>query len=293
MHAEIHDHKDDTQLLAPALTPPADRLSRLRAFPGQVVLVPLAAVLIATAIRLAFLSAIGTRATFLTFYPAVILAALLGGLRAGLLATVLSALAADYFWIEPAGFGIANRADWLSLSVFLGNCTIISWLTEAMLRAQTRLRHAQTETRIAAERQRAAEALRESEDRLRFALETSHTGAWDLDLVDHTSFRSLEHDRLFGYTELLPEWTYEMFLEHVLPEDRAAVDATFKQAQAAGTDWTFECRIRRTDGEIRWIWPPDVIALTRPAASAGSPGSSRTSLSGSEPRNSCANCPSG
>ena len=30
-------------------------------------------------------------------------AALYGGLRAGLLATVLSAIIADYFWIEPLG----------------------------------------------------------------------------------------------------------------------------------------------------------------------------------------------
>ena len=97
-------------------------------------------------------------------------------------------------------------------------------------------------------------ALRESEERLRFALETSHTGAWDLDLVDHTAFRSLEHDRIFGYAELLPKWTYEMFLEHVLPEDRAMVDGKFRRAMETRGDWNFECRIRRTDGQVRWIW---------------------------------------
>ena len=105
-----------------------------------------------------------------------------------------------------------------------------------------------------AERGRMEEALRESEERLRFALETSHTGAWDLDLVDHTTFRSLEHDRIFGYAELLPQWTYEMFLEHVLPEDRAMVSAKFQRAVDSQSDWSFECRIRRTDGQVRWIW---------------------------------------
>ncbi|RPI39931.1 MAG: PAS domain S-box protein [Methanoregulaceae archaeon] len=103
-------------------------------------------------------------------------------------------------------------------------------------------------------RKRAEQALEESEDRMRFALETSHTGAWDLDLTDHTARRSLEHDRVFGYTTLLPGWTYEMFLDHVLPEDRASVDAKFRHATETGGDWNFECRIRRTDGEIRWIW---------------------------------------
>jgi PAS domain S-box-containing protein len=116
---------------------------------------------------------------------------------------------------------------------------------------------------------RAEQEVRESEDRLRFALETSHTGAWDLDLSDHTAHRSLEHDRIFGYANLQPQWTYERFLEHVLPGDRAAVDETFQQATAAGSDWSFECRIRRADGAVRWIW------------GAGRP---RRDLAGGQPR---------
>lgn len=96
--------------------------------------------------------------------------------------------------------------------------------------------------------------LRESEARLNFSLRTSRTGGWDLDLVDHTAHRTLEHDRIFGYASLLPRWTYEQFLEHVLPEDRAEVDRSFREATEAQTDWSFECRIRRVDGEVRWIW---------------------------------------
>lgn len=99
-----------------------------------------------------------------------------------------------------------------------------------------------------------SEALHESKDYLRFALEIGHTGTWDLDLVDQTAHRSLEHDRIFGYDHLLPRWTYEMFLEHVVPEDRPAVDAKFHEAMAAYSEWNFECRIRRADGEVRWIW---------------------------------------
>ncbi|WP_201218937.1 PAS domain S-box protein [Halochromatium roseum] len=103
-------------------------------------------------------------------------------------------------------------------------------------------------------RKRAEAALSESEARLTFALETSHTGTWDLDLIDHTAHRSLEHDRIFGYDHLLPRWTYEMFLEHVVPEDRAEVDRCFREATAAKRDWSFTCRIQRSDGAIRWIW---------------------------------------
>ena len=105
-----------------------------------------------------------------------------------------------------------------------------------------------------AECKKVEDALQESEARMRFAMETSHIGAWDLDLVNHTAYRSLEHDRIFGYAELLPVWTYEMFLDHVLPEDRTLVAGKYQHAIDTQSDWNFECRIRRADGEVHWIW---------------------------------------
>ena len=103
------------------------------------------------------------------------------------------------------------------------------------------------------ERKQLDAALRESEDRLRFALDEIETGAWEIDLVDHSAYRSLKHDQIFGYETMLPKWTYEMFLEHIVPEDRAMVDQKFHQAMETKGDWHFECRIIRRDGEQRWI----------------------------------------
>ncbi|MEA5507712.1 PAS domain S-box protein [Halotia wernerae UHCC 0503] len=98
------------------------------------------------------------------------------------------------------------------------------------------------------------EELRESKERLRFTLQTAELGDWDLDLSNQTAHRSLRHDQIFGYESLLPKWTYEMFLEHVLPEDRAFVDAKFRTALTNNQTWDFECRIRRANGELGWIW---------------------------------------
>jgi PAS domain S-box-containing protein len=112
--------------------------------------------LLAAAIRLQFLEVLELRAAFLTFYPAVAVAALYGGLEAGLTATVVSALLADYFWMEPVGhFAIANFADLISMAVFLASCTLISYLAEAAFRAQARAYKAEEQARVAAERKQA------------------------------------------------------------------------------------------------------------------------------------------
>jgi PAS domain S-box-containing protein len=98
------------------------------------------------------------------------------------------------------------------------------------------------------------QALRESEARSKFALKMTHTGGWELDLMNYNASRTPEYDRIFGYDSNLSQWTYETFLEHVLPEDRTVLDRGFREAIAAQTDWSAQCRIRRADGEMRWIW---------------------------------------
>lgn len=118
-------------------------------------------------------------------------------------------------------------------------------------------------TQDISDRKRAESAREEAEERLRNVLQWSHTGGWDLDLRDLSAHRTLEHDRIFGYDTLLPEWNYGMFLDHVWPEDRAEVDRQFQNAVSQHREWNFECRIRRTDGAVRWIW-----AVGRPITDA-------------------------
>lgn len=104
------------------------------------------------------------------------------------------------------------------------------------------------------ERKQAEMTIQQNETRLNYSLQSAELGAWELNLADGTAWRSLRHDQIFGYQTLLPVWTFDMFLEHVLPEDRGEVKAKYDQAVATATDWRFECRIRRSDGVIRWIW---------------------------------------
>ncbi|NNC58376.1 MAG: PAS domain-containing protein [Erythrobacter sp.] len=90
-------------------------------------------------------------------------------------------------------------------------------------------------------------------DHLRLVLEVGKIGVWELDLRSGQAWRSQRHDEIFGYDEMLPEWTYEQFLSHVVEEDRDQVDALQRAAIENGSEWVFECRITRPDGQQRWI----------------------------------------
>jgi len=98
------------------------------------------------------------------------------------------------------------------------------------------------------------ERIRLFQERLEISLGAGDVGVWELDLITNNAWRSIEYDRIFGYDRLLPAWTYEMFLSHVISEDRARVDREFQQSIETQTSWNMECRIRRAKGEIRWIW---------------------------------------
>ncbi len=101
--------------------------------------------------------------------------------------------------------------------------------------------------------------LRDERERLELALSAADLGQWDLNLVTNTAHRTLRHDQIFGYDSLLPEWTYDMFLNHVIPQDRPAVDQAFQQALATGGAWNIECQIQRVDGAKRWIWVKGIV----------------------------------
>ncbi|MBI5818192.1 MAG: PAS domain S-box protein [Verrucomicrobia bacterium] len=102
------------------------------------------------------------------------------------------------------------------------------------------------------DRKQAEEKLRLSEERLRLALDAGQMGAWEMDLVSGTTWRTLQHDQIFGYETPAPIWSYELLLEHVVPEDVELVKHSF--AQALVTDrLSLECRVARTGQEPHWI----------------------------------------
>jgi signal transduction histidine kinase/CheY-like chemotaxis protein len=100
---------------------------------------------VASGVRALFFGELGRATAYLTYYPAVMIAALMGGLYAGLLATIASALLC-YYWIQ---LGYMSSIESLALFVFCLSCTMISFISEAMHRARKQAREAQEQAEAA------------------------------------------------------------------------------------------------------------------------------------------------
>jgi signal transduction histidine kinase/ActR/RegA family two-component response regulator len=93
----------------------------------------------ALAVRLAIGSAL-TGFSFVTFFPAILLAAYLGGFRAGTLSLVLSTGLSWYYLVEPAySFQLVWPSGYLAIGFFLFTAGLIVLLVSAMNGAYARL----------------------------------------------------------------------------------------------------------------------------------------------------------
>ena len=100
---------------------------------------------------------------------------------------------------------------------------------------------------------RSARALQDSEERLRFTLESSQIGDFDLDMPSGVGRRSALYARLMGYAEMPEDWGLESFLRHIHPDDRDATAAKITNFRSQAQDWQFECRMIWPDGSVHWI----------------------------------------
>lgn len=100
----------------------------------------------------------------------------------------------------------------------------------------------------------AADALQNSEDRWRFALEGSGDGIWDWNLVTGEVFYSERWKNMLGYTDGEIGSSLEDWQRHIHPEDRPHVLAAVA-AHLKGATPVYECEHRMLArlGDYRWI----------------------------------------
>jgi PAS domain S-box-containing protein len=161
----------------------------------------------AAALRLWPLQALGARLAWLTFYPAVMVAALFGGFSAGLLGTVLSCLAALFllpvFVDQPL---IRDSLDWLGMAVFFITCTMISGVAEAMRRAEARAKQAKEQLETAnIKLQEEITERKQAEERFHLAIEAAPNGMIMANREGQIVLVNSQVEKLFGYarTELI------------------------------------------------------------------------------------------
>ncbi|MDR3727199.1 MAG: EAL domain-containing protein [Terracidiphilus sp.] len=186
---------------------------------------------------------------FITFYPAVMIVAVLAGRWPGLLATVLATLLTEFWVISPVGqFKIERTSGVISLLIFFAMCVVTSLLSE---------RYRQDERRLAA--LRSEQELNETRSKLEAALASmtdavfiSDTDGRFIDFNDAFAtfhrFRSKAdcskaHDE---YPEILDIRTPD---GEPLPPNMWAVPRALRGETACNVEYT----VRRKDTGETWI----------------------------------------
>jgi PAS domain S-box-containing protein len=102
-------------------------------------------------------------------------------------------------------------------------------------------------------RRRAEDELRRREAQLARTQELAGLGSWEYEIgTDHVSW-SDELYRIYGLEPQSVRITLQGFLERVHPEDRERVAGVVQQSLGSGEPFSFEHRILRPDGSVRWI----------------------------------------
>ncbi|HEY8878851.1 MAG TPA: PAS domain S-box protein, partial [Roseateles sp.] len=99
-------------------------------------------------------------------------------------------------------------------------------------------------------------ALRQSEARLRFALESAAIGDWELELDSGLIHRSRRYDQCFGLNEATSAWGLEGMLAAVHPDDRAMVEAgvaALQDTHRGHLPWHAEFRVVWPDDSVHWL----------------------------------------
>ena len=311
--------------------------------------------------RLALLGDSTTELAYLTFYPMVVLASLVGGLSAGICAALLCAFTVHYFFVP-----LMDAADVAGLAGFSLSCALVLGVTEMLRRAWARVveikaagvfnerlsaivasssdailgksldgvitswnvgatrlfgfsaeemigqsiarmippgrsdEEADIGARIAAgeridhyetvrvakdgreidvsltvspvkdaegnvtgistilrdigDRKRAEQALRESEERLRFALSGARAEAWQWNMLTNKQIWSSDSCLLDGRDPMLGPLSYQDWLACLHPADRAPIEREMRDAlERRVREHRMEYRVVSPTGEERWL----------------------------------------
>ena len=205
------------------------------------------AVGVATALRIA-LDPYVEGVQFITFFPAVVITAVMSGFGAGIFCAVLSTAAADFFVLAPRfSFFPETAADLVELLLF----GPLAFLCVMLI----------TRIRSAIEREQAQRAWRASKDRLQLALDAARLGSWRYDARQRVFSWDARSKEIFGVRE--NGATVEEFMNWVHPDDEERVWAAYHRAldPAQPERSQTQFRLRRENGMVRWVETQKLVHL--------------------------------
>ena len=203
------------------------------------------------------------------FLCAVILSAWFGGVVPGLLATALSVLAFNYYFLQPIYSLGAKPAEIPRVVIFTVSALFVGSLSAAQRSATESLRRARDELRETVqelqksnealqieslERKHAEESLRRSEGYLAEAQTLAHTGSWVWQVEGrHAQHLSEEWYRIYGFDPENGIPTLEQRLQRIHLDDRAKWQEATDRAVKEKSDYDVEYRIVPPDGIVKYI----------------------------------------
>jgi PAS domain S-box-containing protein len=185
---------------------------------------------------------IAGQAPLLPFTLAVIASAWYGGLIAGLGATILSFLIADYLFIDPRFQFLPLSAAHLALFLLF----LVVGLSISILKAALGRNMIVLKTTI--------KGLDEATQRYELAAQHGRIGFQDYFATSDRQIWTPEMEQLFGLAPGTFEGSYADWVKRIHPEDRERVArGRLSCIERQQSDWTYEYRAVLPDGSIRWL----------------------------------------
>jgi PAS domain S-box-containing protein len=187
----------------------------------------------------------GTSLPFITYFPAILLAAWLGGRGPGLLTTFLGAAGAAYLWVSPIrSVALANTAEILALAVYCCIGVVISLLTAKLHRARMLAERLLVQEQLARQE---AEAGHEASLRLAAIVKSSDDAIVGKSLDGIVTSWNAGAERMLGYTA---EEMIGQSILRIVPPERASEEQMVLSRLRRGESIEHYDTVRiRKDGE--------------------------------------------
>jgi PAS domain S-box-containing protein len=110
-----------------------------------------------------------------------------------------------------------------------------------------------TTSRLLQAQEKTLQDLTESENTLRLALDAGDMGVWDYDIPANSINWSDGFKPIYGIHRGNAHGTFQKFINHILPIDKIRVRKKLLAAIQGESRFEEEFRVKRSDGQIRWI----------------------------------------